>query len=106
MEVSAQDTVIGEFDKLRDALVEGPANWMPGMYKSPTGKITELEADSPFGRLARYARIRVTDAKSGPNEVNGQLRLSRYPDGTNRLELQGDCEPPGASLDTQQTLRR
>jgi hypothetical protein len=116
MEVSAQDTVIGEFDKLRDALVEGPANWMPGMYESPTGKITELEADSPFGRLARYARIRVTDAKSGPNEVivplnwhsleaeavfpvfNGQLRLSRYPDGTNRLELQGDYEPPGGII--------
>jgi hypothetical protein len=57
MEVSAQTTVIGEFDKLSDALVEGPANWMPGMYESPTGKITELEADTPFGRLGSLRQI-------------------------------------------------
>jgi hypothetical protein len=29
---------------------------------------------------------------------NGQLRLSRYPDETNRLELQGDYEPPGGII--------
>jgi hypothetical protein len=77
MEVSAQVTVIGEFDKLSDALVEGPPNWMPGMYESPTGKITELEADTPFGRLDRYARIRVADAKSGQNEVIVSLTGTR-----------------------------
>lgn len=116
MQVSAQATVIGEFDKLRDALVEGPPNWMPGMYESPTGKITNLEADTPFGRLVRYARIQVANAQLETNEVivplswhsleaeavfpvfKGRLRLSRSPDGTNRLELQGDYQPPGGII--------
>lgn len=116
VEVSAQTTVIGEFGKLSDALIEGPANWMPGVYESPTGKITQLKADTPFGKLARYARIRVASAKSAPNEVvvplswhsleaeavfpifTGRLRLSRSPDGSNRLELQGDYEAPGGII--------
>lgn len=54
--ISARQKVLGEYDNLRDALVEGPANWMSGMYESATGKITELEADTPIGHLARYAR--------------------------------------------------
>lgn len=116
MQVSAQVTVAGEFDKLRDALVEGPANWMPGMYESPTGKITQLEADSPLGRLSRYALIRVGAASIGTKAVTvplswhslqaeaafpvfeGQLKLSRFPDSTNRLELRGSYEAPGGLI--------
>lgn len=116
MQVSAQADVMGEFDKLKDALAEGPANWMPGMYESPTGNVTRLEADSPLGKLTRYARIRVDAAAVGTDEVivplnwhsleaervfpafNGRLRLSRFSDGTNRLELQGEYEAPGGII--------
>ncbi len=105
--------MVGEFDKMSNALIEGPANWMPGMYESPSGKIAQLEADTPLGRLARYALIRVGTAVVGPDEVvvpldwhsleaeaafpefEGQLRLRRSRDGTHRLELEGDYEAPG-----------
>ena len=111
-EVSGGTSLIGEFDKLRVALAEGPSNWMPGMYESPTGKITQLEADTPLGRLARYARIQVDTAQAGPNEVviplswhsleaeaafpvfKGRLELTRGSDATHRLELKGVYETP------------
>lgn len=114
--ISAQQKVIAEYEKLRDALQEGPANWMPGMYESATGKITALEAGSPFGRLARYARIQVAAAQIEEDEVvvpvtwhslesealfptfEGRLRLYRVPDGTSRLELDGHYSPPGGAL--------
>lgn len=114
--ISAHRSVIGEYDKLRDALLEGPANWMPGMYESATGKITELQADTPFGRLARYARMEVSGAQIEKDEIvvpitwhslegeaffpifKGRLRLYRVPDGTHRLELNGHYEPPGGVL--------
>ena len=116
MQVSAQATVVGEFQKLCDALVEGPANWMPGMYESPTGKITQLEADTPLGRLARYAKIRVGPSTVETDEVvvplnwhsleaeaafpvfDGRLRLRRSGDGAHLLVLEGDYEPPGGVL--------
>lgn len=112
MDVLAHRAVIGEFDKLSDALAEGPANWMPGMFESATGKITELEAHIAFGGLTRRARIQVGPAQVEKNEVvvpitwrsleaeplfpilKGWLRLSRLPDDTNRLELEGHYEPP------------
>lgn len=114
--VSAWKKVIGEHDKLRDALLEGPANWMPGMYESATGKITELEADTAFGRLARYARMKIDAAQVDEDEVvvpitwsslesealfptfEGRLRLYRVPGGTSRLELDGHYSPPGGVL--------
>ncbi|HXN78862.1 MAG TPA: hypothetical protein VN965_08855 [Candidatus Dormibacteraeota bacterium] len=114
--ISAHQKVIGEYDKLRDALLEGPANWMPGMYESATGKITELEADTTFGRLARYARMKIDRAQVETDEVvvpvtwhslesealfptfEGRLRLYRAPDGTSRLELDGHYSPPGGFL--------
>jgi hypothetical protein len=114
--ISAHLKVIGEYDKLRDALVDGPANWMPGMYESATGKIAELEVDTPFGRLARYARVKVASARIENDEVvvpitwhslesealfptfEGRLRLYRVPDGSNRLELDGHYAPPGGVL--------
>jgi hypothetical protein len=114
--ISAQQKVIGEYEKLRDALLEGPANWMPGMYESATGKITELEADSPFGRLVRYARMQVAAAQIESDEVvvpvtwhslesqalfptfEGRIRLYPVPDGTSRLELDGHYSPPGGVL--------
>lgn len=116
MEVSARSNVVGELDKLTAALVEGPANWMPGMYDSPNGQITRLEADTPLGRLTRYAQIRVGAAIEDSDEVvvplvwhsleaeaafpafNGELRLSRLPDGRNQLELTGDYDPPGGII--------
>jgi hypothetical protein len=114
--ISAHQNVIGEYDKLRDALLEGPANWMPGLYESATGKITELEAGTPFGRLARYARMKVASAQIEKDEIvvpltwhslegnalfptfEGRLRLYRIPDGSNRLELDGHYVPPGGVL--------
>ena len=114
--ISAHLKVIGEYDKLRDALLEGPANWMPGMYESATGKITELEADTAFGRLARYARMKVASAHVEKEAVvvsitwralegqtlfptfEGRLRLYRVPDGTNQIELDGHYAPPGGVL--------
>ena len=114
--ISAHQKVIGEYDKLRDALLEGPANWMPGMYESATGKITKLEADTAFGRLARYARMKVAGAHVEKEAVvvpitwrslegqallptfEGRLRLYRVPDGTNQLELEGHYAPPGGVL--------
>lgn len=86
------------------------------MYESSTGKITELEADTAVGRLARYARMKVSDAQVEKEEVavpitwhslegealfptfEGRLRLYRVPDGTSRLELDGRYEPPGGVL--------
>lgn len=112
LEVSSWTSLIGEFDKLRNALVEGPSSWMPGMYESPTGEITRLEADTPLGRLARYARIQVGTTQAGPNHVvvplswhsleaeaafpvfKGRLELTRGSDATHRLELQGVYEVP------------
>lgn len=114
--ISARQTVIGEYDKLREALLEGPANWMPGMYESATGKITELEADTVFGRLARYARMKIDAAQVEKDEVvvpitwhslesealfptfEGRLRLYRVPGGTSRLALDGHYAPPGGAL--------
>lgn len=114
MDVSAHRKVTGEFDKLREALLGGPANWMPGMYQSDTGTVTELEVDTPFGRLARFARMEVGVARIENKEVvvpitwhsleaeklfpvfQGMLRLSRAPDGS-RLELEGRYKPPGGA---------
>jgi hypothetical protein len=114
--VSAQLKIIGEYDKLCDALLEGPANWMPGMYESATGKITELEADTAFGRLARYVRMKVAGAEVEKDGVvvpitwhslesealfptfEGRVRLYRVPDGTSRLELDGHYTPPGGVI--------
>jgi hypothetical protein len=114
--ISAHQKVIGEYDKLRDALLEGPANWMPGMYESGTGKITELEADTAFGHLARYVRVKVAGAHVDKEAVvvpitwralegqalfptfEGRLRLYRVPDGANQLKLDGHYAPPGGVL--------
>lgn len=114
--ISAHQHVIGEYNKLRDALLEGPANWMPGMHESATAKITELEADTPFGRLARYARMKVASTQIEKDEIvvplmwhslegealfptfEGRLRLYRTRDGSNRLELDGHYAPPGGVL--------
>ena len=86
------------------------------MYESATGKITELEADTPFGRLVRYARMKVAGAQIEKDEVvvpitwhslesealfptfEGRLRLYRAPDRTSRLELGGHYSPPGGVL--------
>lgn len=86
------------------------------MYESATGKITELKADGPFGRLARYARMQVAGAQIEKDEVvvpitwhslesealfptfEGRLRLYRVPDGTGRLRLVGHYSPPGGVL--------
>jgi hypothetical protein len=116
MNVAAHRDVIGEFDQLYAALAEGPQNWMPGMFESTTAKITELEADTPVGRLTRYAKIEVGAAEVAGSEVvvpiswrsleaqtlfpilRGRLRLYRLPDGTNRLELEGRYEPPAGAI--------
>jgi hypothetical protein len=116
MNVAAHRAVNGEFDQLWAALAEGPENWMPGMFESATAKITELEADTPAGRLTRYAKIEVGAAKVAGREIvvpiswrsleaqplfpilSGRLRLYRLPDGTNRLELEGRYEPPAGAI--------
>ena len=116
MDVSAHRALVGEFDKLSAGLAEGPENWMPGMFESAAGEIAELEAETPLGRLARYARFEVGLAHVSATEVvvpitwhsleakplfpvmKGRLRLNRLPDGTNRLELEGHYEPPGGGL--------
>jgi hypothetical protein len=114
--ISAQVKVSGEYDKLRDALMEGPQNWMPGMYESATGKITQLEADTPIGRLARYARMNVGSPRLDRHRVvvpitwrsleaeplfptfTGNVRLKRLHEGTNLLQIDGSYEPPGGPL--------
>jgi hypothetical protein len=86
------------------------------MYESATGKITELEAETAFGRLARYVRMRIDAAREDRSEVvvpitwhslesealfptfEGRLRLYRLPGGSNRLELDGHYAPPGGVL--------
>lgn len=116
MNVAAHRAVNGEFDQLWAALAEGPENWMPGMFESATAKITELEADTPAGRLTRYAKIEVGAAKVAGREIvvpiswrsleaqplfpilSGRLRLYRLLDGTNRLELEGRYEPPAGAI--------
>ena len=113
MELSAHEDVIGQFVHLADALIEGPDNWMPGMFESPTAKITELEADTPFGLLSRSVPIelgpvqRSDDVATVPIRwhsldsealfpvFDGQLRLQRIADGRSRLELKGSYKPPG-----------
>jgi hypothetical protein len=114
--ISAQRKVSGEYDKLCDALMEGPQNWMPGMYESATGKITQLEADTPIGRLARYARMNVGAPRLDRQRVvvpitwrsleaeplfpafTGNIRLKQIPDGLNVLQIDGNYEPPGGPL--------
>jgi hypothetical protein len=114
--ISAQRKVSGEYDKLRDALLEGPQNWMPGMYESATGKITQLEADTPLGRLARYARMNVGAARLDRHWVvipitwrsleaeplfptfTGNIRLKQLPNGINLHHIDGNYEPPGGPL--------
>lgn len=114
--ISAQRQVSGEYDKLCDALLDGPQNWMPGMYESATGKITQLEAETPFGRLARYARMNVGGARLDRHWVvvpitwrsleaeplfptfTGNVRLKRLPEGTNLLQIDGIYEPPAGPL--------
>lgn len=114
--ISAQRKVGGEYDKLCEALLEGPQNWMPGMYESATGTITQLEADTPIGRLARFARMNVGAARLDRNRVvvpitwrsleaqplfptfTGNIRLKRLPSGVNLLEIEGSYEPPGGRL--------
>ncbi len=113
MQISARANVVGELDKLIEALVEGPANWMPGMYDLPTGQITQLEADTPLGRLTRYGSAlpqrlptkwwyrssgNSLEAEGVFPAFNGELRLSRLPNGTNQLELNGDYYPPGGII--------
>jgi hypothetical protein len=114
--ISAQQKVSGEYDKLCDALLEGPQNWMPGMYESATGKITQLEADTPIGRLARYSRMNIGAARLDRHRVvvpitwrsleaeplfptfTGNIRLKRLPEGINLLRIDGIYEPPGGPL--------
>lgn len=114
--IAAQRKVSGEYGQLRDALLEGPQNWMPGMYESATGKITKLEADTPLGRLARYARMNVGAACLERRSVavpitwrsleeeplyptfTGNIRLKQLPDGINLLQIDGHYEPPGGPL--------
>jgi hypothetical protein len=114
--ISAQRKVSGEYDKLCDALLEGPQNWMPGMYESATGKITQLEAGTSIGRLARYSRMNVGAARLDRHGVvvpitwrsleaeplfpkfTGNIRLKQLPDGINLLQIDGSYEPPGGPL--------
>jgi hypothetical protein len=116
MKISAQRKVIGEFDKLSAALSEGPQNWMPGSFESAAGEIAPLAADTPLGRLARFARIDLGAPQIGDEEVvvpiswhsleaeplfptfTGQLRLHRLPDRAIHLELKGRYGPPGGAL--------
>jgi hypothetical protein len=116
MEIAAHRYVVGGFEKLGQALAEGPENWMPGTLDSATGEIGELEADTPVGRLARYARIELGPPEVEPRQVivpiswhsleaaplfpvfTGRLRLNLLADGTNRLELEGAYEPPAGVI--------
>jgi hypothetical protein len=116
MDVASHVYVVGEFEKLSQALVEGPANWMPGMFDSATGEVGELEAETPLGRLARYARIELGAPQADARQVivpiswhaleagplfpvfTGRLRLNRLADGSNRLELEGGYEPPAGVI--------
>ena len=112
MEISACRHVIGEFSKLRASLVEGPSNWMPGPNVPASSNIAELCAETPLGRLSRYARIDVGPPEVLEDEVivpisweplededllpvfYGELRLQRVGDGRSPLKLQGYSVPP------------
>lgn len=116
MKLSAHRSVLGEFDKLRDSLVDGPANWMPGSFDSAAAAVMELQAEMPLGRLKRYAAIDVGTVHENANEVvvpvtwrsleaerlfpefRGLIRLQRSDDGHHRLELDGDYKPPGGVI--------
>lgn len=116
MELEWHEDLTGEFEHLAEGLAEGPANWLPGMYESPTGKITELQADTPFGELSRSVRVQLGMVERGKDLVvvpitwqsvdseklfpifEGQLRLEQGTGGRNRLELKGRYVPPGGIL--------
>src|ERR1700682_1516787 len=65
VKISAHQDLIGEFDRLRATLTEGPANWVPGPFETEMTTVTELSAETPFGRLSRYARV-----ETGPPELH------------------------------------
>ena len=113
MELRAHEDVQGEFAHLAEALVEGPANWMPGMFESPAAEIVELHAGPGPGRWSRAARIELGDTSRHGGTVllpirwhavdgealfpvfDGRLRLHRRATGGARLFLEGRYEPPG-----------
>lgn len=113
MWISAHQNLVGEFSKLRAALSEGPGNWMPGPFEDGTERITELCADTPFGRLSRYARVKIGPSELQDGEVIvplswqslededlfptflGELRLLRVAYGRSQLTVQGYYAPPG-----------
>ncbi len=116
MWISAHQDLVGEFSKLRAALREGPDNWMPGPFEDGTERITEMCADTPFGRLSRYARVEIGPAEQPADEVIvpiswqslededlfptffGELRLVRVADGRSQLRVQGHYAPPGGVI--------
>jgi len=116
VKISAHKDLIGEFDKLSSALTEGPTNWVPGPVGTETSKVTELSAETPFGRLSRYARVETGPPELRESEVivpiswqslegeelfptvYGELRLQRVADGRSQLELRGYYAPPGGII--------
>lgn len=116
MKISAQQDVIGEFSQLRAALTDGPSNWVLGPFNTQTAVVTELSADTPFGRLSRYARIEIGPPEIQQDEVivpinwqslegedlfptlYGEIRLQRVADGRSQLQLRGYYAPPAGVI--------
>ena len=108
--------VIGEFTNLAAAIVDGPENWMPGMFDSPAGQITELFANTSLGRVSRHVRVELGRASrhNGTAVVpirwhaldstelfpvfDGRLRLRRRAQGGARLFIEGHYRPPGGAV--------
>ena len=113
MELHAHADVQGEFAHLAEALLEGPANWMPGMFDSPTAEIVELHAVGAPGRWSRAVRVELGEPSRHGGTVlvpirwhavdgealfpvfDGRLRLRRRATGGARVFLEGRYEPPG-----------
>lgn len=116
MKLTVHRSLTGEFDKLRDALIGGPANWMPGMFESATAEIAKLEAEMPSARLTRYAAVHVGTVHENDDEVvvpitwhsleaermfpefRGLIRLKRVEGSPHIIELVGDYSPPGGVI--------
>lgn len=117
MWVFAHHDLIGEFDKLRAGLSEGPENWMPGSFEADSEGVAELCAETPFGRLTRHAVIQTGPPELRKNEVivplnwrsledddffpifYGELRLQRVAGSRSQLTLQGYYISPGGLVD-------
>ena len=117
VEVFTYQAVQGEFSHPRAAFIDGPENWMPGVYESAVGKVTQLVAQTKVGELKRWAKVEV-----GPIEfvndsevavpitwqsleapalfpvLKGKLRLFEVAKGRCGLKLEGSYEPVAGGL--------